>query len=37
MLSVQTAGASPYSPKTATELSSFFEEVMRRAVILRRL
>ena len=28
MISVQTAGPSPYSPKSASELSSFFEEVL---------
>ena len=37
MISVQTAGPSPYSPKSASELSSFFEEVLRRDALLWRL
>ena len=37
MISVQSEGPSPYSPKSASELSSFFEEVLRRDALLWRL
>ena len=37
MISVQSEGPSPYSPKSASELSSFFEEVLRCDALLWRL